>query len=766
MSVNLTEEFSNSLGQFVNYDSYDQRQAIRDLKHVDIRSSNDTWSAGAVAVDATRGSFSILSFGITNASTTTLSSVDTANPVDLTDFDPADSISVALPSFPLASVNTSLSYIDFTSASDGSFGGTIASIAFNTSTVALIASNSELRFPISALTGIELSAITGIRLRVRGTGTATVRVMAIRALASSWSFALVDLDTRRGVLRRTPPLNGDVTLSPAFTQPILWRAADVPGVGDPRPIDTEVGVIFNPGTIDTTNSFTLYFRELTEDFLTQLDLDGLTQADLDGRDQPDIGEAMYNSRTQIDLEDFGQSLLDDRLQSDLERTADYLSASWIQFICQWDATSGSVSIVDTEGNGYTIVLDNPLASGRSYVFYATVEENNVRATIYEIDSNGVVGDQVFDSTLIYDDTAFKRRRGRFGWYASLRDGDAYINSIRPRHLSFAEYRSLPLESNTPVIGAELFVTTSPNIEYYDSLAPAPDNDSQYSSVGRDTARSTTGESWKITNFGLGADQGVQSNTFPIADFSNTEIHFDLYYPSDAILNDIPLIAELVDDHETRTLPLLMPIVIPDQWQTIRILMPFDQTAVTGVYKLVLRQPTAYQSTWWVDDVSIFSRSVAWDGRAVVDDPWSSVDARWTPFRNTLSTDSGGILFPNKGTKLQVRAKALQQDATINRIQFKPKYAELGRFKPNATVPSTAPTANFTTSSLGSHTIRFTDTSTDDGYIALAEWNFGDGARAIGHTVTHQYSDTGSYFVTLVVMDNNGNRSATTSTVTA
>lgn len=47
-------------------------------------------------------------------------------------------------------------------------------------------------------------------------------------------------------------------------------------------------------------------------------------------------------------------------------------------------------------------------------------------------------------------------------------------------------------------------------------------------------------------------------------------------------------------------------------------------------------------------------------------------------------------------------------------------------------------------------------STDNTGIISYEWNFGDGTKGTGETVTHQYSETGKYAVMLTIQDNVGN----------
>lgn len=57
-------------------------------------------------------------------------------------------------------------------------------------------------------------------------------------------------------------------------------------------------------------------------------------------------------------------------------------------------------------------------------------------------------------------------------------------------------------------------------------------------------------------------------------------------------------------------------------------------------------------------------------------------------------------------------------------------------------------------------------SSDDGAIVRYEWDYGDGTRIeTGMTVSHDFVDPGTYFVTLTVTDNEGKRSSVTQIVT-
>lgn len=810
MTIPLTESFDGSTGEFVNYDSYQtvDRANIDKLKHRDVRvmqqaditsgqtvlalsafpmsvlegqtmtqlegtttqRKGEAWSGGTVASDPARNNWRILSLSLI-VGTTTASSVVTDVLVDLlTDFVDTDSISVAFPTFP-AGVTQASSFIDLTSHPTGDFStGPTASVALSASTVAMSAGSAEFRAPRSAFnqSGIDLSKITGVRLRIASTGVNTMRVAAIRLLPSAWTMGTLGADTRYGRLRRGIPRNGDPTTT-GFTWPILWRSQAPPSSADPKPIDGEVAVMFNTGSMGASNAVTLYFREVTEDFMTMLDLDGVSMAELNGRIMPDVGTAKYNSRTMSDLDQFTYNELTGETMFDLERKPDYTSASWISFTLTWSALTTQIQMGNTEtGNveasgNYTFAAPI-LAANTNYVWFATIEENQVRSTLYAVTALGGTGTLIYDTTTVIDDSAFHRRKGRFGWFASLGDGDAMVDSINARTMTYAEYRSLPFESNTPVIGAELFFSGSPNLEHYQSFVPGPYNSSD-TVVARDGSRSTTGESWRVENLGTNPVQGLKTNLFALENFEDTEVEFDLWYPDDG--TTLPIAPYLISE-SGRIIQLRIPLITPNQWQHIRTKLPRGQTVLTGNYSFVLLQLPAVVSTWWVDNASIFTRAIEWAGRAVVNDPWNANDAPWTPFLNTLNREGGGIVFPRRGTKLQVQAKARVQEAHIDRIQFRPRYAELGRFKPTGvTVPRVAPIASFTSAAAGTATLKLTSTSTDaDGVIVSNEWNFGDGTSGTGAVVVHTYPAAGTYTVTLVSMDNNGNRGVTSGPVTA
>jgi hypothetical protein len=583
-------------------------------------------------------------------------------------------------------------------------------------------------------------------------------------VSKDWVYGKLDIDTRSQQFRLTSPPNGNLATTPAFTLPIIWNSAAVSGDNDPRPINGELGVTFHTGSMLGTSNFGLYFRETNEDYTQMLDLDGSTVAELDGKRVPDTGVARFTGRHMTDLDPFSMSELNNEKQSTLERVPDQLSSSYVLFSVQWsnNSSSNQAAVTNSENTGYNFSLGSIFSAHSTYAAFASLEENAARLTIYTLDSSGRVTSQIFDSTRLVDDFAFKRRKGRIGWSATLADGDAYIGSIRARDITYAEYRSLPYESFTPVIGAELFVTTTPPAKLVSTLAPGPYNNDT-TEITKDAARSTTGESWRVRTSGNWPMQGLQSNFFVLTDPDEARLTFDLFYPSSIA---VPLAVQLIDISGQHILPLTLRSFRRDQWQSVTADIVQTAPFFTGTYKLIFLIPSKDVATFWLDNVNLYERSVSWSARNIMENPWRTNPAPWTPFFDNHSDANRGVLFDRRGKKLQVRGRARKHDARIDRIQFKPKYAELGRlvFDTSSLVGS-APIAGFTSTSIGSLKARFTSTATDlDGAIVNVEWNFGDGTSSIGSVVDHTFATSSVYTVTQTVTDNNGLRSTLTQSI--
>jgi hypothetical protein len=326
-------------------------------------------------------------------------------------------------------------------------------------------------------------------------------------------------------------------------------------------------------------------------------------------------------------------------------------------------------------------------------------------------------------------------------------------------------------------------------------------------LSRDQNRTLSGESFRIDSNGTEHNLGITTDFMDFIDFEQAEIKFFLWFaglprtvekivdkhaptlpgprrfPSGAKWNpkkpllggmypsggftsvdevQVPnIIAQLVSDEGT-VVSLPMPELETNQWQEIIIRVPHTEVLQSGKYKFQLIQPTQLTASWWVDNISIFERVVQWSARSVVSDPWNSNYAPWTDFGDIVNVNRKGILLSPRGHELQLRARALRQNATIKKPQIKPRYASLGRLVwPEEELHGlTPPKAHYTIKGTEPKTFRFTDSSTPGtSAVVYREWAFGDGSVAVGNKVVeHFYTEPGEYYPTLIVIDRNGLRS--------
>jgi hypothetical protein len=84
------------------------------------------------------------------------------------------------------------------------------------------------------------------------------------------------------------------------------------------------------------------------------------------------------------------------------------------------------------------------------------------------------------------------------------------------------------------------------------------------------------------------------------------------------------------------------------------------------------------TSWWIENLSAKTYTVKWSARPHKSDAWNLEGDRWQEAGFTLNNLNGGIVFPERGNGLQVRAQALRQEAMISDFKAIPQYATLGR----------------------------------------------------------------------------------------
>lgn len=545
---------------------------------------------------------------------------------------------------------------------------------------------------------------------------------------------------------------------------------------------------------DGYNTIALYFRELPLDEQTQLDLDGMTQAKLDALNaQPDYGNAKYSNRTQGDLDAETQTTLDGDTQFDLERVPDYTSEAWLEVKLTWrkpltiggvinQNDQGVLTIKTANGYGYTfndIVLSyaNAEDGGYDYSMIVDLEGSSIRVRIYRTDIVGNYKGQlsssplvygpfglVYDTGLITDDQLANRRKGRFGWWAKFSDGDAAIKGITTRGLTYASVKTQEFKSNTPVEGASLYSGGTPPTELFRYAVASPWGGTVNATPNKTVSR----KAYEIVGQQGLPLQGIQTNEFILDDLAETTIAFDVNFPGQRAEVPGQGISAFLYGQNGQVVPLRLPQLKYDSWLAVRIPLK-DLLIQAGRYRLIVIQDLpARETTWYLDNVSILTNAVIWEGRGGYADPWGISGNRWIPFDASLNKSEGGVLFDRTGDSLQVRADARRQDARIDGFEIVPKYAELGRIQFSDQIENlgvyTNPSANFT-SSVSGRTVTFTSTSTPGTYpIVNYTWNFGDGTKESGAKVRKTFESAGTYEVQLIATDSKNNKALYTDVV--
>lgn len=649
-----------------------------------------------------------------------------------------DYISLSLPEFPITKVDLTETFVDFTSNAKGNFGiGPTDQIAFSEADPVLpsIETDVEMRIPIKSLINIDKTMLTGVRFRIKAVEECDFRCLAIRACSEGWQFSPIDLDTLWHRVHRPPSPNGAVsyeesllpeeallpeeellpgssfvkgallpseTLEPSETLqpkseitsefpggfPTIFRSNLLQGLTDPEPVNLSVGTAFTTGSLtqareENKNEIALYFRDIPTDNQTMIEVDSKTMADLDSANaQPDFGKALFDARDQEEIDLYVQGELDERTQFMIERKRDESEHTWMEVRLKWgeETATNELTIHDADERGYkwtNIPLEASkmanLDAGR-YILITTIEDSMMRAQIYKLNQIGEFASNtpVFDTGEVRDDTLIKRRRGRFGWFASLLDGDAHIDNMKTRGTNFGEMITKEFRSVTPVRGVQVYSGSTVEKELISGFERT---DTQNMKLTLAPSASAGGKAVKVEVAPLKPLQGIASNTFLIDDPTNIRLSFDIKFPS----TEIPgggLSVYLLGSYQ-----IIYPVNISgfskDTWTHVKCSLP-EGYYQTGGYKLLLIQSLPVVATaWYVENLSARTYTVKWSARPHASDAWDSEGERWLEAGFTLNSLNGGIVFPEQGNGLQVRAQALRQDAVISDFKAIPQYATLG-----------------------------------------------------------------------------------------
>ena len=371
-----------------------------------------------------------------------------------------------------------------------------------------------------------------------------------------------------------------------------------------------------------------------------------------------------------------QSQLNGRSQNDIENYINLNKISYITFLIEWNSTGSTLRIKDELGiDLYTFALINKLKTNTDYIFVPSIEGQYLRVQCFEI-YNTLVGDpnhmiKIFDSGLIKD-LLIHNNKGTVGWSASLTNGDAHIKSIRSRKLIYAEMRTSPINSYTPVKGAQVFVESNNAVELLSNITTSPFNIGT-SKQEIDQKKNNSNQCHRITN-DFGSWQGIMTNQFEIEDFTDFSIKFNIFTISNQKIS-----AVLYNSIKNIIIPVYVPDFNNNQWQEIDLILD-GQNHPTGNYSLIIAEESSQvNSVWWIDKLSITKNQIAWYARSFVNGANQIGADKWVPINDVINGSKNGAMFATAGNELQIKALAKTPFVELSKTSVAPKYATLGNF---------------------------------------------------------------------------------------
>lgn len=520
--------------------------------------------------------------------------------------------------------NTATSTIQLCSNTAGDFtSNNSASVPFSSSTGT--ATYIKIGLGSFAAGGFDNTQVTGVKIRLVSSSNPTngqkLTVMALRAVKSTWKPQTFDINTRKQVFTSAVTLDGG--------DPVAGTDAFVPlvrgvhnGTADPRPMDATLTMLFNTGALTASNNLTPY-----------------NQIELLFRENQTVSTGRYIVARLLFRNGSTQA-------TSLQRVN--------------NANVGS-SIINYSSGLPTLTANS------YYIFQADLTNQAMVMNIYQSNAAGNFLTKIWSSlaTSTGTNASYVREQGRVGWNLSLVDRDVDLVAFNASTTSFSTMRTRVFNTYNPVDGAQLTATFASDTNLWSGF--------QGQDMLVDTSKSLSGKSYRAT-------YPIFSNDFPVDDWAQMYIQFDIWVPAQATPGNQPYVSITSSDAFTNII-LPKPSLQAEQWTTVYIDLNQAQGNITGIfYRLwvgsfntqLVGNKIPY--TFWVDNFFIGRRNVSWQFRA---NPSLGV---WREFRDAVNDPYGALRLPpdERGTSLQLQAVALTQDAWISSYTLIPHFAELGK----------------------------------------------------------------------------------------
>lgn len=535
-------------------------------------------------------------------------------PVDISLQNTLSTIFPDLNSFTLGSC-----YIQLTSDVAGTFGTghDSAQILFSANTSVM----PQMLCNISSLAnaGFDNTAVTGVKIHlVKGATTGSkLTVMAIRALKTGWLESKLDFDTILGAVTIPVTLDGAPYLGTTASSFEFVRGDG--SQNDPIPIDGVYNFYFAAGGEAGAEAINPIVNRISALL----------------RERKDIGTSS-GSYTEV-------SLLWGTTSTDLK----------VQQVNILAGVKTPTAIVNLNIGGS---LD-PVAH---YLFKVELIGTRVLATIFTTTVNQEITSTVWSQSVLTaitnDDYLY--RTGRVGYVAALVNRDAYLKEFSVAPTGFARLRTKVYNSRSPVDGAQLSAVYSSDLNLFNAVSGTD--------ILVDQTKTVSGSGSYRTAL------GVTTNQFIIEDWEQTYLKVAIWVSNNITLANQPVISL----NGATSKALVVPKLQPSQWNYLDFDLTFFRDLITGAnYTLSITtatEPDRPLGNFWVDDIMVGRRRVAWSARA-------QADAPFRPFYDMVNDPYGAVHFKpsERGKALQLQAVALTTDAWVSSFKLFPRYAELG-----------------------------------------------------------------------------------------
>jgi hypothetical protein len=577
-------------------------------------------------------------------------------------------IEMAVPGISSSAVDiaSTSSGVQFTSDPAGKFGnGFDSALIPFAGNIDYSGGNAIVSFALGASSGnLDLSKITGVRLSLKGSGVAGGQFVMLNMRAFfnkfsgppwiSWVETNGDINTITKTLSVPSSRYGDLAVNSSYQKfiPLLRTNTGDPDKS-PRASDGALSMKFNTGNLSAgaPNRLQLLFREVLESTTVPL----------------------RDTQTWMTAElDFGIDYIS------LKR---YATQRIYESSVYTDSQIGSM--IDNVQSAPTAPATNnrpvsgtlaPLKPNTDYLFQGEVQGNGFRVAIYELDGTGIINFSHYDTDFA-SDPLWTRVTGRSGWFADFVNQDVTLDYFRASSTTYSIFRTVVFASRTPVIGARIETASSDAQQFFSNFI-STEGDPLEIDAGYSSEAVTA---WKFTGLGVNQYSGMKSNPINFDDWENMSITLDLQIPSDMLASGKEPLVYLVpidsggDIGSFNTIGPISLSATPNSFSHNRINFGPYRFRATGYYEVFVVSEVPHSSVWWIKDMRIQKRTVVWEMRAKSNGAWISFE--------DMINDTGKALSigrDNRGTELQLQARALTDNAWISEYKLFPKYAELGR----------------------------------------------------------------------------------------